>query len=90
MEIEIRKHVDEDLSKLLREFTSGSDIIKVYNETNISDFTLQSLLGRRRKVTEDNKPGLVRLIEIAIENAKSGINKAEDCEKKLTQVLESI
>lgn len=90
MKIEIGHPISEDLSGFLKEFTSKYDRADIHIKTGVSASLLNDITYRSRNVTEDNKKGLISLMERASENAEKQMSRARKCKKNLREILDTI
>lgn len=90
MAIQVGKYIDQSLSIYLKRYTTKEDRIKVYNETGVSDFLIKDLIYQTRKITENNRTALIKLIQVAVSNAENNIKASRTCKKDLTKILETI
>ena len=90
MAIQVGKYIDQSLSVYLKRYTTKEDRIKVYNETGVSDFLIKDLIYQTRKITENNRTALIKLIQVAVSNAENNIKVSRTCKKDLTKILETI
>ena len=90
MAIQVGKYIDQSLSNYLKKYTTKDDRIKVYNETGVSDFLIKDLMYQTRKITENNKTALIKLIQVAVINAETNIKDSRVCKKDLTKILDTI
>ncbi|OPB96877.1 hypothetical protein BAS10_07455 [Elizabethkingia meningoseptica] len=90
MEIELNQPINNSLSEYLKEFTSNNDRADIHIETGVSASLLKDLIYRRRNVTEDNRKGLIALINVARSNASNQISLAIKCRDDLKELLNTI
>ena len=83
-------YIDQNLSDYLKEYTSKFDRIKIYNETGVSDYLIKDLMYQTRKITDNNRTALIKLIQAAVFNAESRIKDSRTCKKNLTKILDTI
>ena len=89
MAIQTGKFIEKELSDYLREYTSNDDQIDLSTDT-VSNYTIREVMMRRRKVTEENKPVILKFIQRAVENAESRIVNSTQCKKDLLELLDAI
>lgn len=90
MKIVIGKHISEDVSKLLRDFSTSNDRADVSNELHISPSTLREITYRTRPVTLNNFNAVKKLLEVAKANAEHTQKASTKGAKDLKKILDLI
>lgn len=68
--------LDSSISDFLSEYTDMSDVQKAAKHTNISFTTLKQVRNRSIAMSENSSKGVIRLMEIAVENCGNAVIKA--------------
>lgn len=90
MRIEIGRHISEEVSKLLRDFSSSNDRVDVSTEEYISPSTLREITYRTRPVTIKNVRAVKKLLEVAQKNAEKQKIDSTKGARDLKKILDLI
>lgn len=71
MNLQTGSYISEELSDYIRKFTSEKERIKITGEHDGSYHTLTHVIRMSRKVSEEMRPILERVVEKAISNGKN-------------------
>lgn len=90
MNLQVGNYIPESLSEYLKEYSTKQDRIRVFTETGVGDELLKKIIYQDRKITEDNREALIKLIQIAVSNAEVRIKESRNCKRSLTKILNTI
>lgn len=90
MRIEVGKYISEEVSKLLREYSSSNDRVDVSTEEYMSPSTLREITYRTRPVTIKNFKAVKKLLEVAQKNAEKQKLDSTKGAKDLKKILDLI
>ncbi len=86
---EIGGRITKDLSEFLKTHTTGIDRNDAAEKASISGETINAIVKRRRSLTENTYPGLVKLVKIAIDNCVKQGEQAKVAKNYMESLIES-
>ena len=90
MNIEVGKIISQEVSDLLRDFSTKENRANVSINSNISASTLREITYRNQAVSEYSLPAVKSLLKIARENAVESEKKSRQSAKELLTILDTI
>lgn len=91
MTINLKAPINKFWKEYLGKYTGPSDVGSVSNDTGVGFFTVKRLrLGEINISNEENKKAVEALVKVAIKNATSTKEKAEDAETKMKENIANI
>lgn len=82
--------ISEELSVLLKEFTSKDDRANVSIKTGVSVSTIRDVSYRTNMLTESNSVAILELIKVAMHNCAEKIGSAEKAKVFFEDILNQV